>query len=347
MLFFKNSWQHYKRMRSEAELFNQGKILSWKQKDPSHHSYFEQRMTMLVFLVCEAKAPKSKQRSDLRCFISDAFTPCVLSNSLFSHVSYRFKQNNSCNVYFINIGVITSGRCCMACVERVFYSAPSTPPWLCEWAVWVIFRSHLCFFNTACGATQKHIPQQQHGEEEEERNKSLHISLLLHLSLSSRWDSSISYIEKPALIKHRTSCRRHSKCDVFQMSLFSPPSRSSRVGFTALAPYRKGYELTFKYIPVRVTSFPSPVLVHLLIHALIHSCESTHIQHDFICSISAISFHFLPLVILWIFQLFVFFHCVILRYLILLFVFSALYLFIHKIFPGKIFPRRAASSWAH
>lgn len=83
-----------------------------------------------------------------------------------------------------------------------------------------------------------------------------------------------------------------SDSDCKYVCLFQPPSSSSRVEFTALPPSRKAYELTFKYIPVRVTSFPSLVLVHLLIHALIHFCTHAiiHIQHDFICSISAILF---------------------------------------------------------
>lgn len=68
--------------------------------------------------------------------------------------------------------------------------------------------------------------------------------------------------------------------------------------------------------------FPPLVLVLLLIHALVRFCTHMiiHIRHDFICSNLAISFSPPPppvrLVILWIFYLFVFFHCVIISYLI-------------------------------
>lgn len=61
------------------------------------------------------------------------------------------------------------------------------------------------------------------------------------------------------LISYRASGGRR----ITNVFCFSPPSR-------------KAYELTLKYIPVRVTSFPSRVLVHLLVHARIHFCTHTH-----------------------------------------------------------------------
>lgn len=179
-----------------------------------------------------------------------------------------------------------------------------------------------------------------------ERNKSLHISLLLHLSLSSPWDSSISYIEKPALIKAPNELQTPQKRDALQLVFASFTSQAGGVYCISSLQERiradfKIHSCTRDLLSISRPCTPTRSCTNTLLW------ENTHIQHDFICSISAISFHFLPLVILWIFQLFVFFHCVIVCYLILLFVFSALYLFIHKIFPGKTFPRRADSSWAH
>lgn len=60
------------------------------------------------------------------------------------------------------------------------------------------------------------------------------------------------------------------------------------MGFTASPPSRKAYKLT------------STALVHLLVHTchFFTNSRAIHICHDFIYSILAILFHFIPLVIL-------------------------------------------------
>lgn len=137
------------------------------------------------------------------------------------------------------------------------------------------------------------------------------------------------------LISYRASGGRR----ITNVFCFSPPSR-------------KAYELTLKYIPVRVTSFPSRVLVHLLVHARIHFCTHTHTSGmtSFVPS-RIFYFIFLPS---WFYEYFIRFHGVIISYLshsslaVISFCFMVfIYSFIcfagttlHKLLSSVAFPRR-------
>lgn len=118
-------------------------------------------------------------------------------------------------------------------------------------------RSHLCFsiyfFYTACGATQKHILQQQthlkkqikkerKGERREYRNKS---PLSLYPSLSSRLAFSIFYIEKLGLINYKTSDGHRSNLMCMRLCLFLASFQQQSSGVRCITSFQKSIRADF------------------------------------------------------------------------------------------------------